>query len=153
MGCFSTSSHSPVYSKSGDVWLSRALTWIISCCWTRPLSWSTTSLTLMSPSRHCSKALVVCLHKVYYYWIYRVSKSHQIQHCTSVGPWQYTCQVGSRSYEWLSSYASHRQTERDFLVSLDRCSFKYVHFMYQFICVIQIISNITSVLTFASISR
>lgn len=56
-----------------------------------------------------------CLSKMYQYWTCRVSKSHQIQHCTSVGPQKQTCQVWSPSNERFSRSVNNRQTDRESL--------------------------------------
>ena len=41
------------------------------------------------------------LLKCYYYWTYHVSKSHLIQHCTSLGPWQHILM------NWMVMYVQH----------------------------------------------
>ena len=91
-----TKSRSPVYSEFSEARLSSqnpALEHQLLL----PLSIVTTSLMFISSSRHCCRSLVICLFKVYSYWTCAQSGLHQIWYCTSLGPWQYTCQTLSWS--------------------------------------------------------
>lgn len=79
------------------------------------ITWEGSHVRALKPRPPCC-CTERCLSKMYQYWTCRVSKSHQIQHCTSVGPQKQTCQVWSPSNERFSRSVNNRQTDREFLL-------------------------------------
>ena len=64
------------------------------------------------------RALVACLLEPYSYWMYHMSKWHQIRHCTFSGHLQYTFQVWSQWDELFARRTRHMHTDRQTFVEL-----------------------------------
>ena len=96
-------------NQSGSYKKACSVSLVSVCRATRPEHWS------YSPTAEQSRAEQSSVHyflKTDSFWVCLMSKLHHIQHCTSLGSQQHTCQRWSWSGEPFSGYSTNNETQR-----------------------------------------